>query len=297
MKRTSLTPSFIALLTAILLYSCSGEQGWIPLLDRNLSKWDMYLSYRHKNDYKGDLPVDTAGNPIKPVGYNKNESKVFSVIEEDGKPVLRISGEIYGCVFTKEEYGNYDLKLKVRWGTKKWEPRLDKLMDSGVLYDSQGECGVDYWRSWMLGQEFQVMEGHMGDYWNIATSAIDIKAFMPEGSMNTVASERQQFLPVGEGTPNPGFCLRSADYETPGNGWTELELINFESQSLHIINGHVVMILKNSRFIKDGKVFPLTRGKIQIQSEAAEVFYKDIMIKNITKIPEKYSGYFTSFAR
>ena len=297
MKRTSLTPSFIALLTAILLYSCSGEQGWIPLLDRNLSKWDMYLSYRHKNDYKGDLPVDTAGNQIKPVGYNKNESKVFSVIEEDGKPVLRISGEIYGCVFTKEEYGNYDLKLKVRWGTKKWEPRLDKLMDSGVLYDSQGECGVDYWRSWMLGQEFQVMEGHMGDYWNIATSAIDIKAFMPEGSMNTVASERQQFLPVGEGTPNPGFCLRSADYETPGNGWTELELINFEGQSLHIINGHVVMILKNSRFIKDGKVFPLTRGKIQIQSEAAEVFYKDIMIKNITKIPEKYSGYFTSFAR
>jgi hypothetical protein len=284
---------------AIMLFtgSCKNESGWTPLLDKNLSNWDMYLSYRHKNGYKGDQPVDENGIAVSPVGYNRNESNVFSVIDMNGSPVLRISGEIYGCVFTKQEYENYDLKLKVKWGNKKSEPRMDKLMDSGVLYDSQGECGVDYWRSWMLGQEFQVMEGHMGDYWNIASSAIDIKAFIPEGEMNTVASEKQPFIPVGEGTPNPGFCLRSADYESPAGEWTELELINFNGQSIHIINGHVVMILKNSRYVKDGKSFPLVKGKIQIQSEAAEVFYKDIMIRNLTALPEKYTGYFASFAR
>ncbi|MEO6674094.1 MAG: family 16 glycoside hydrolase [Ginsengibacter sp.] len=97
--------------------------------------------------------------------------------EENGGPVLRISGEIYGCIFTKEEYENYHLRLKVKWGEKKWTPRKAKLKDSGICYFSQGECGKDYWRAWMLSQEFQIMQGHMGDYWNIANSAIDVRAF------------------------------------------------------------------------------------------------------------------------
>ena len=275
-----------------LLSGCKQEGSWTPLLDKNLSQWNMYLSYHLKNGYKGEVPKDANGLALNPVGYNKNEDNVFSVIDTDGTPVLRISGEIYGCLFTKQEFGNFDLKLKVKWGTKKSEPRLDKLMDSGVLYNSQGECGIDYWRSWMLGQEFQVMEGHMGDYWSIATSAIDIRAFIPEGDMNTVASEKQPFLPIGNGTQYPGFCLRSADYESPAGEWTELELVSLGDKSLHIINGHVVMILKNSRYLKDGNSVPLIKGRIQLQSEAAELFYKDIMIRNISALPEKYAGYF-----
>jgi hypothetical protein len=165
-------------------------------------------------------------------------------------------------------------------------------MDSGILYDSQGECGVDYWRSWMLGQEFQVMEGHMGDYWNIASSAIDIRAFIPEGEMNTVASTKQNFLPLGSGSKYPGFCLRSADYESPVGDWTELELICFGDKSLHIVNGHVVMVLRNSHYMKDGISVPLEKGRIQLQSEAAEVYYKDILIRNITSLPDEYASYF-----
>lgn len=276
----------------ILLCSCTKEQSWKPLLDRDLSKWEMYLSYRHKNDYKGDAPTDEKGQIIPPVGYNKNTGNVFSVYDSAGTSILRISGEIYGCIFTREEFQNYHLKLKVKWGTKKWEPRIEKLMDSGILYDSQGECGIDYWRSWMLGQEFQVMEGHMGDYWSIASSGIDIRAFIPEGTMNTVASEKQNFIGLGAGAPYPGFCLRTADFESRKDDWTELELISFGDKSLHIVNGHVVMILRNSHYMKDGQSVPLTKGRIQIQSEAAEVFYKDIMIKNLESLPKEYDGYF-----
>lgn len=292
MKRNRKVTSSAFFLAVLLFTACKQDVVWTSLLDKDLSQWNMYLSYHHKNDYKGELPLDENGQPISPVGYNKNINNVFSVSDSSGTPILRISGEIYGCVFTKQEYENYDLKLKVKWGTKKSEPRLEKLMDSGILYDSQGECGVDYWRSWMLGQEFQVMEGHMGDFWNIASSAIDIRAFIPEGTMNTVASIKQPFLPVGEGTANPGFCMRSADYESPTGEWTDLELICFGDKSLHIVNGHVVMVLRNSRYMKDGQAFPLTKGKIQLQSEAAEVYYKDIKIRNISSLPEEYSGYF-----
>jgi len=271
-----------------------GEEGWTNLLDKKLSQWETYLSYSHKNKFKGEVPLNENNKPIDPIGYNKNAKNVFSVNDSSGSPVLRISGEIYGCIFTKQEYENFHLRLKVKWGNLKWEPRLEKLKDSGILYFSQGECGVDYWKSWMLAQEFQVMEGHMGDYWNIANSAIDIRAFLPEGTMNCVASPKQPFLPMGNGALFPGFCLRLADYESPVGEWTTLELICFEGKSLHIVNGHVVMILQNSRYVKDAKEFPLTKGKIQLQSEASEVFYKDIQIKPISSLPQEYQALFNS---
>jgi len=284
--------AFELMLMTLFLWGCGKESSWTPLLDKNLSKWDTYQSFRFNNDYRGEVPADEKGLAMEPYGYNQNVNNVFSVIDSGGTLILRISGEIYGCVFTKQEFENYHLKMKVKWGTKKWEPRLHKFKDSGILYNSQGECGLDYWRSWMLGQEFQVMEGHMGDYWSISTSGIDIRAFKPEGNMNALASERQPFLPFGKGTDISNYCLRSADYESPVDEWTELDLICFDDKSLHIVNGNVVMILKNSHYMKEGQSVPLIKGKIQIQSEAAEVFYKDIMIRNITALPEKYSSYF-----
>jgi len=295
MKRTQLFKPALTFAILVALSSCSPkvkDQGWVDLLDKNLSKWEIYQSYKYTSDFKGQQPKDQDGKLIEPIGYNKNVDNVFSVTEENGDPILHITGEIYGCVFTKQEFENYHLNLKVKWGDKKWEPRLDKLRDSGVLYHSVGECGVDYWRSWMLSQEFQIMEGHMGDHWGIANSAIDVRAFLPEGSMNTVASEKQPFLPIGPGTGRDGFCLRSADYESPEGQWTTVELLCFGDKSLRIINGHVVMVLQNSRYVTDGKSFPLTKGKIQIQSEAAEVFYKDIKIKPISQLPEEYAKYF-----
>lgn len=279
-------------LILVFLCACKNEISWTPLLDNDLSAWDTYLSYRLPGDYSGEVPVDENGVTVDPIGLNNNVSNVFSVTDSAGSPVLKISGEIYGCVITKQEYENYHLKMKVKWGNKKWEPRLDKLLDSGILYHSRGEFGDGYWRTWMPGQEFQVMEGHMGDYWNFSTTGIDIRAFIPEGEMNSVASDKQSFVPLGAGSDLPGFCLRSADYESAMGEWTELELICFGDKSLHIVNGHVVMILMNSRSVNDGKSVPLTKGRIQLQSEAAEVYYKDIMIRTISEMPDKFENYF-----
>jgi len=293
MKANKLIVPAIAILLLVTFSSFSPDKdGWVNLLDKNLSNWEIYQSYKFKNDFNGAKPKDENGNLIEPFGYNKNESNVFMVTEINGEPVLHITGEIYGCVFTKKEFENYHLTLKVKWGDKKWEPRINKLKDSGLLYHSVGECGVDYWRSWMLSQEFQIMEGHMGDYWGIANSAIDVRAFLPEGAMNTVAGEKQAFLPIGPGTGRDGFCLRSADFESPVGEWTTIELICFGNKSIHIINGHVVMILQNSRSVTNGKSTPLTKGKIQIQSEAGEVYYKDIRIKSISKMPDKFAKYY-----
>lgn len=267
------------------------KEEWTPLLDKDLSQWDMYLSYRHQLGYKGEQPTDEKGEAIKPIGYHQNINNVFTVVEEKGEPVLKVSGEIYGCVFTKKSYENYHLKLQVRWGQKKWIPRLDEDMDSGILYHSQGECGVDYWRSWMLAQEFQIIEKSMGDYWNIANSAIDIRAvknannnyrFSPKGPWSTFAS----------GGENGNFCQSKSHAEKKNGEWNTLELICFEDKSLHIVNGKVVMALSKSRFIDGTQTKPLTSGKIQLQSEAAEVYFKDVKIRPISQMPKAYMRYF-----
>jgi hypothetical protein len=122
---------YSALIAIALLFSLTSatkntklsEEGWINLLDSSLSKWDMYLSYKHQNGYSEKVPTDSNGKEIPPIGYNKNVNNMFTIVQENNEPVLKVTGEYYGCVFTKEKFKNYRLKLKVKFGTKKWEPR------------------------------------------------------------------------------------------------------------------------------------------------------------------------------
>ncbi|MDR7128889.1 hypothetical protein J2X69_001221 [Algoriphagus sp. 4150] len=284
--------AWIAFLVSVNQPSAEINDDWELLLDSGLTQWENYLSYRHKSGYNGKIPKDENGVDIPPIGYNKDETGVFTIIEEPEGPVLRVSGEIYGSIFTRKSYKNYHLKLQVKWGVDKYEPRKDLLRDSGILYHSIGEAGVEYWRSWMLSQEFQVMEGHMGDFWCQASSAIDIRSFPSEGDkMSPVADESQPFRPFQSG--GDVFCLRSSNFESPDGGWTTLELITFEGKSLHIVNGNVAMVLENSRYKnEDGEEVPLIEGKIQLQSESAEVFFKDIQIKPLTELPKHYEALF-----
>ena len=280
------------ILGTVLLFftSFSNESRWIKLLDKNLSQWQTYLSYRFQDGYNGSIPVNDKGEKIQPIGYNKNEANVVSVSTVDNEPVLRISGEIYGCVFTKQEFQNYHLKLKVKWGTQKWAPRRNEPMDSGVLYHSQGECGNDYWHSWMQSEEMQVMEGGLGDYWCCGATGGRVKMRTPDDNMGIYDPKGTEYQMGVNGTRN-GFVQHSGNFEIPG-AWNTIELICFGDKSVHIVNGHVVMAISKLVY-KDGEsVKPLVKGKIQLQSEAAEVFYKEIEIKKLNRVPAEYAAYF-----
>lgn len=271
----------------------SDESKWSNLIDKNLSEWDRYLSYKHQVGYDGSLPRDESGNVIEPIGLNKPDYNVFTTMSENDETIIKVGGEYYGCLATKKEYENYHFQLQFKWGEKKWIPRLDRLKDSGILYHSVGPFGVEHWRSWMMSQEFQIMEAHTGDFWSQATSAIDIRAYASESGLNPMAHESQEYLSFGEKGEAGKYCLRSNNYENKPGEWNTLDLICFNGQSLHIVNGEVVMVLKNSRYInQNGEAVPLTKGKIQLQSEAAELFFKGIKIKPIDKLSEKHLAYF-----
>lgn len=284
----------VVLLSVVFLLSTSfiNDGGWEKLLDKDLSKWRIYQSFRHKDDYHGKAPVNEKGELISPIGYDKNEAQLVSVTMVNNEPVVRISGETYGCIFTKQEFQNYHLKLMVKFGDKKWTPRLNEPKDSGLLYHSQGELGVDYWRSWMQAEEFQIMEGGFGDYWCVAAVGAHIKMHDPAARKDMAVYDPKGIdTQMGVGGHRSGFVQHSHDYEKTGD-WNSVELICYGDKSLQIINGHVVMALTQLVYKDGDSIKPLVKGKIQLQSEAAEVFYKDVQIKSINSIPAEYASYF-----
>jgi len=82
--------------------------------------------------------------------------------------------------------------------------------------------------------------------------------------------------------------VKGADYEKKTGEWNTIELLTVDGTSVHVVNGKPNMVLTNSRRKVGDKEEPLTKGKIQLQSEGAEVFYRNIAIKPLEKIPEEY---------
>ncbi|MCY1721358.1 hypothetical protein OU798_13465 [Prolixibacteraceae bacterium Z1-6] len=94
------------ILTSLILGACqtNEESNWTTLLDKDLTHWNRYLSYKHQLGYDGTVPKDETGKEIQPIGLNPEGYDVFSATEENNEPILKVSGEIYGCVITKQEY-------------------------------------------------------------------------------------------------------------------------------------------------------------------------------------------------
>ena len=110
---------------------------------------------------------------------------------------------------------------------------------------------------------------------------IDVKAQMQMDSAYYY-NPNARLLTFSEQSEYGRNCKKQPDAEKPSGEWNTIDLYCFEGTSVHMVNGIVTMVLHNSRHnTEDGKEIPLTKGKIELQSESAEVFYKDIRIRPI----------------
>ncbi|GAB5552751.1 MAG: DUF1080 domain-containing protein [Saprospiraceae bacterium] len=252
--------------------------------------WELFLGVPHASvtNLEGVDP-QSDGKKGTPLGVNNDPKQVFTMKKIDGEPVLHISGEIYGALSSLDDYENYHLRLQFKWGEKKWEPRLNRLKDSGLLYHCQAPHGM-FWNVWMQSQEFQVQESDVGDFYALSTTQMEIPAARKPGEKEfnyQKGAQRQLFSNADKTVPT--HCNKGFDNENPHGEWNTLELICLGDQSLHIVNGKVVMALFESKFAtQNGEIKSLTKGKIQIQSEGAEIFYKNIEIKPINSIPKQF---------
>ncbi|MEQ8417466.1 MAG: DUF1080 domain-containing protein [Imperialibacter sp.] len=272
----------LSLVVFIILFSCqssSEKKDWQILFNgEDLSGWDTYLGQEWTQ--VNDSTFRPAGEPV---GLNKDPKGIFSVAKVDQQNVIRISGEQWGGISTTSEFSNYHLKLQFKWGEAKHRPKANAKRDSGLLYHAVGAHGADG-GFWMRSQEFQVQEGDTGDYWGVAGGVMDVPT-RQEGE-NYIYDAAAAMRVFSEKSDIGRHATKFPDAEKPTGEWNTLELICFGDTAIHIVNGKVVMALYNSRQLTETGELPLKKGKIQLQSEGAELFYKDIMIKPISEVPE-----------
>lgn len=258
----------------------SEAEPWHYLLDNDLSQWEKWNGVPHSS-VKG-LPAGTYtadnlqinGDPNDALGLNNDVKNVFSMIEEGGEPVLQISGEIYGGLTTKAEFENYHLSLKVKWGDKKWAPRLNAKRDSGLLFHCKGPHGA-FWKVWKACQELQIQETDFGDYIPLAGLSGQVQTDSLEG--------KSTYNPNGKHLRRvKGYTNAFVEPDLPNGQWNTVDLFTYRDEAIFVINGQVVMVVEE---FHDKNGVPLTSGQIQLQSEGAEVYYKDVKIKPITALP------------
>jgi len=222
---------------------------------------------------------------LKDRGRDSDPNSVFSVV--DG--MLRISGEEWGCVTSRDSFENYHLVAEFKWGEKTWGERADRARDSGILIHSIGEDGA-YSGTWMHSIECQIIEGGTGDVLVVGDTSEKFAATAP------VAPEKQESSYIYSTTGEPATIhggrinwwgrdpdwkdvkdFRGAkDVERPIGEWNRLEIIAAGRTMTVILNGVLVNQCVD--------VVPRA-GRIQIQSEGAEIYFKSVMLTRLTNQP------------
>ena len=270
-------PACCLLLSFFFFHIATAQKNkFIPLFNgKNLSGWDTYLG----------PPLDSNGKKLSdvPVGLNTDPRHVFTVIEQNGEKIIRISGAEWGGIATKQAFSDFHLQLQFKWGDLTWGQKKNKKRDSGLLYFVTGDNGADY-GAWMRSQEFQIEEGNCGDYWGVAGGIQDIPSTKRQDG-NYVYDAKGTLNTFSASSPTSRHCLKQGDAENSSGEWNTLDLYCKGDTSVHVINGKVMMVLYHSSQADNGKVLPLIKGKIQIQSEGAEIFYKQIKWESINAIP------------
>ncbi len=257
--------SFLFLSAIILLTFNSCEKPWQPLFNgENLDNWDKFI-----------------GTPLKgaeDLAESATIDNVFTVVEQNGEKLIRISGVVNGSLATRDTFANYHLQLVFKWGDE-----IHSRQNSGLLYHSFGEFGEAI-GTWMVNIECQLMHDKLGDtylmnntYCETAVNKVD------DGFMYAKNGSVEKFSKEHNG---PGI-KKAVDAENSLGEWNTVDLYSVGQTTVHVVNGKTVMVNTNTAKLENGKPIPLTSGKIQLQSEGAELFVKTIRVKPIKEIPSE----------
>jgi hypothetical protein len=182
----------------------------------------------------------------------------------------------FGHIATKTIHANYHLRVDFRFGERRFAPRAWQRRNSGLLY----HMGVELDRLFPDCVEFQFEEGDIGDAIMVNTKALH----GPQLGGTPLWPNYFPGLPTTYADPlTAGGIARqwhrhAGDYEKI-DGWNTVDLVAFEDQAAHLVNGRIVNTL--FRMIgRDGN--PLNQGRIALEFEAAEVFMRNVMIRDLS---------------
>lgn len=199
--------------------------------------------------------------------------------------VLRISGEEWGGITTRQAYRDYHLVAEWKWGGKVFEPRAQRARDSGILLHGVGQDGAAA-KKWLESIECQIIEGGCGDIILVGGAG------KPSLTVETRLGPDKQLYWQKGGQPETrdrgrfnwfgrdvgwkdvlGF-RGAKELEKPTGQWNRSEVICDGDSITTIVNGVVAV---------EGTRASPTQGKIQIQSEGAEILFRKIELRPLKR--------------
>jgi Domain of Unknown Function (DUF1080) len=222
---------------------------------------------------------------------------IFNVARDRQRPVIHITGDGYGGLITKHEYTNYRLVAEYRWGERTWGDRRERARDSGVLVHGIGPDGGSTVQRqggvspWLTSVEFQIIEGGVGDLLvlpgtDASGQALEVGATVEIADRNGTMYWQKGGEPrrITRGRVNwfnkdpastGALGFRGAnDVDSPGQEWTRLECVADGDKLTFLVNGVIVN--------EASSVTP-TAGKIQFQTEQAEIYFRTIELHPLKK--------------
>ena len=191
---------------------------------------------------------------------------------------------------TTATFTNFHLRLEVKWGESRWGKKAKLPRDSGLLYFCHGQPG-DVDKTWPRSLEFQIQEKDFGDLYALGAQVTVAARTEKFGTNKTLYVYDPQGQPIvfQQKRPIGNRCCHWFDAEKPHGDWNTLDLICFNGDSIHVVNGQVVMRLRNAQRLDGAEPAPLTSGAISLQTEGAEVFYRNVEIQPLEKIPAEFA--------
>jgi hypothetical protein len=225
---------------------------------------------------------DLAGFYVYTHGHGyEDPQKVFTV--KDGQ--IRASGEDFGGFATGGNFSDYHLVVEWKWGEKTWAKRAKAARDSGILLHCIGLDGAVSGH-WMESIECQLIEGGCGDLLLVGG-----RGKPPLTNETRIGPDKQPYFQKG-GTAavrdrgrinwwgrDPAWkdVLGTQDklgVEKPTGEWNRTEVI---------CDGDRIVVLMNDLVVNEGTAASPSEGKIQFQSEGAEIFFRKIEVRPLMK--------------
>jgi hypothetical protein len=145
-------------------------------------------------------------------------------------------------MITEKDYENYVLKLQWKWGTKAARGR-----NSGVFVHVSGSDKI-----WPKGVEAQLMADHAGDFWLVDNFQLKVDPMRrdPRVARHFFRTKDKVEKPLGE--------------------WNQYEIT---------CKGDMVTLVVNGENVNEGSGAEATKGKILLQSEGAEIHFRNIELQ------------------
>lgn len=242
----------------------------------DLSEFTPWLGYANGTMF----PTDEHDRPLGERGIGDQ----FRVVQEEGAPAIYIVGKVWGSINTRRDLGDYHLHLQFKYG-RQW---MADPPNSGVLFHSYGPYGA-FAGTWMSAIEFEMQTGALGLMIPIGRDVTTQVELGKAPGPGLFGGDNLQYYPGGKAAtvrlPTP--VRQGVEGEKPLGQWNELDLYAAGDRAVFVVNGLPVMALSHIALVGgDGASHPLTHGRVQLESEGAEVYLRDLWYEPIASVPE-----------